>query len=325
MQGITKANRNKCSLFEYYLKLEGATFLTKQVLAAILFSHFTQHSIRTRIFAFRKQVYASFLCLMKVFFFLFSMLIFVANAKENSDINGIIERKELKVAITQVDQPPFYFMDKNGNLAGFDIDLSQKMADSLGVKLVITRDAPSFNDLVTLVAEGKVDMAVSKLSRTLSRAVSVKFSAPYITFKQGLLFNRVQLAKVASESEVNKYVRNYKGTIGVIAKSSYANYAKANFPYAQIKEYPSWEDAVAALLKGEVLSVYRDELEIKRLLSSIPNSSLTLKPLYFTDLTDPIAIAVNKDNSQLLYWVNIFLENQKKMSAEEILSMYSGN
>ena len=197
------------------------------------------------------------------------------------------------------------------------------MADELGVKLVISRDAPAFNDLVTQVAAGKADLAVSKLSKTLTRAKTVKFSTPYMVFKQGLLFNRLQLAKVASESEVNNFVRNYKGTIGVIANSSYANYAKTNFPHATIKEFKTWDDAVQALINGEVLSVYRDELEIKKVLSSIPQSSLTLKPIYLKDLTDPIAIAVGRDNSQLLYWVNFFLENQKQMTADELLSTYS--
>lgn len=241
----------------------------------------------------------------------------------NSDIETIMKRGELRVAITAVDQPPFYFVDKSGKLTGYDIDLATKMAEELGVKLVISREAPSFNDLVTLVSSGEVDLAVSKLSRTLTRAKMVKFSTPYMTFKQGVLFNRLQLAKVASEGEVRSYVRNYTGTIGVIAKSSYANYAKTNFPQAKIKEYPSWDDAVQALISGEVLSVYRDELEIKKVLSSIPQSSLILKPLYFTDLTDPIAIAVKSDHSQLLYWVNIFLENHQKMTADEILEIYA--
>ena len=263
-----------------------------------------------------------------VFMFVFlNLLTFVASqglpAGTGGDIEGILRRGKLVVAITAVDQPPFYFVDKNGKLTGYDIDLASKMADELGVKLEITRDAPAFNDLVVLVSSGRADMAVSKLSRTLSRAKTVKFSTPYMTFKQGLLFNRLQLAKVASEGEINSYVRDYKGTIGVIAKSSYANYAKTNFPYAQVKEFPTWEDAVRALTNGEVLSVYRDELEIKKVLASIPQSSLTLKPLYFTDLTDPIAIAVKNENSQLLYWVNIFLENQKKMTADEILANYA--
>ncbi|MBP5329828.1 MAG: amino acid ABC transporter substrate-binding protein [Spirochaetaceae bacterium] len=259
---------------------------------------------------------------------LFFILLSFAGAQEFSagsggDIEGILKRGKLVVAITAVDQPPFYFVDKNGKLRGYDIDLASKMADELGVKLEITRDAPAFNDLVTLVASGKADMAVSKLSRTLSRAKTVKFSTPYMTFKQGLLFNRLQLAKVASEEEINNYVRDYRGVIGVIANSSYANYAKINFPHAQIKEFPTWDAAVKALTNGEVLSVYRDELEIKKVLSSIPQSSLILKPVYFTDLTDPIAVAVKNENSQLLYWVNIFLENQKKMTADEILSTYA--
>ena len=32
---------------------------------------------------------------------------------------------------------------------------------------------------------------------------------------------------------------------------------------------------------------------------------------------------VKNENSQLLYWVNIFLESQQKMTADEILSIYA--
>ena len=240
------------------------------------------------------------------------------------DIAGIISRGVLRVAITAVDQPPFYFTGKDGRLAGYDIDLASKMAEELGVRLEITREAAAFNDLVTLVSSGRADLAVSKLSRTLSRSRHVKFSTPYMTFKQGLLFNRLQLAKVASESQVSKFIRNYKGTMGVIANSSYANYAKKNFPGATIKEFPTWDAAVEALTQGHILSVYRDELEIKRVLDKVPNSALLFKPVYFTDLTDPIAVAVKTGNTQLLYWVNVFLENQPKMTADEILKEYSG-
>lgn len=246
-----------------------------------------------------------------------------SDSNRYSDIEEIISRGELRVAITEVDQPPFYFMDKDGKLSGYDIDLATKMAEELGVKLVITREAPTFNDLIPLISSGKADLAISKLSRTLTRSKFVKFSTPYMTFRQGILFNRLQLAKVASEDSVNQFVRNYTGTIGVIAKSSYANYAKENFPKATATEYPSWNAAVDALTRGEVLSVYRDELEIKRVLASIPNSALLFKPIYFRDLTDPIAIAVKSSNTQLLYWVNIFLESQPKMTADQVLEKYA--
>lgn len=239
-----------------------------------------------------------------------------------NDLDDIVKRGELRAVFTATDQPPFYFVGESGKLEGYDVDLASKIADELGVKLTISRDAPSFNDLVTLVSSKKADIAVSKLSRTLARAKSVKFSAPYMTFRQGLLFNRLQLAKVTTEEQVKSYVRNYTGTIGVIEKSSYASYAKVNFPNAEIKEYKTWDEAVDALIKGEVLSVYRDELEIKKVLSSTPQSSLILKPIYFTDLTDPIAIAVKAENSQFLYWLNIFLESQPKLTSDEVLEKY---
>ncbi len=272
--------------------------------------------------------------LLVAFFFMLASAVFVwsqdsdssnhhSDSNRYSDIEEIISRGELRVAITEVDQPPFYFMDKNGKLSGYDIDLATKMAEELGVKLVITREAPTFNDLIPLISSGKADLAISKLSRTLTRSKFVKFSTPYMTFRQGILFNRLQLAKVASEDSVNQFVRNYTGTIGVIAKSSYANYAKENFPKATATEYPSWNAAVDALTRGEVLSVYRDELEIKRVLASIPNSALLFKPIYFRDLTDPIAIAVKSSNTQLLYWVNIFLESQPKMTADQVLEKYA--
>ncbi|HBB14031.1 MAG TPA: amino acid ABC transporter substrate-binding protein [Treponema sp.] len=272
--------------------------------------------------------------LLVTFFFMLASAVFVwpqdsdsssrtSDSNRYGDIEEIISRGELRVAITEVDQPPFYFMDKNGKLSGYDIDLATKMAEELGVKLVITREAPSFNDLIPLISSGKADLAISKLSRTLTRSKFVKFSTPYMTFRQGILFNRLQLAKVASEDSVNQFVRNYTGTIGVIAKSSYANYAKENFPKATATEYPSWNAAVDALTRGEVLSVYRDELEIKRVLASIPNSALLFKPIYFRDLTDPIAIAVKSSNTQLLYWVNIFLESQPKMTADQVLEKYA--
>ncbi len=257
--------------------------------------------------------------LKKLLFFLLSLFISTAFSQ---DLSSILKRKELRAVFTASDQPPFYFVDKDGNFSGYDVDLAKKIAEELGINLVISREAVSFNDLVTIVSSGKADIAVSKLSRTLPRSRTVKFSTPYMTFRQGLLFNRLQLAKVAGAEKVKSYVRNYTGSIGVIENSSYASYAKINFPHAQIKEYATWDKAIEALTKGEVLSVYRDELEIKKVLSSIAQSSLILKPIYFTDLTDPIAIAVKAENSHLLYWLNIFLESQPKMTSDEILEKY---
>lgn len=239
------------------------------------------------------------------------------------DMNAILKRKELIVAMTASDQPPFYFVNKKGELEGFDVDIAKGMAKELNVGLVFNREAKSFNDVVALVASGKADLAVSKLSRTLARARFVRFSKPYIVLSQGLLINRVQLARRASEENAKTFIRDFEGKIGVIQKSSYVNYAKENFPKAQIVEYPTWNETIAAVTSGEILAAYRDELEIRKVFESLPNSAIALKPMYFTDLTDPIAVAVGYENAQLLSWVDAFLEMKSyNMTSKDLIAKY---
>lgn len=81
----------------------------------------------------------------------------------------IVTRGELVVAVLGVDQPPF-FESRNGELAGVDIDLANEIAKKLGVAVRFNREAATFDGVVQLLATGRADLAVSKLSRTLPRA-----------------------------------------------------------------------------------------------------------------------------------------------------------
>jgi ABC-type amino acid transport substrate-binding protein len=119
----------------------------------------------------------------------------VADKDIPPEINAILKRKQLIVAITATDQTPFYFVNKKGELAGFDVDIAKSIAKELNVEPVFNREAKSFNDVVSLVASGKAELAISKLSRTLARARYVRFSKPYIVLSQGLLINRIRLAR----------------------------------------------------------------------------------------------------------------------------------
>ena len=106
-------------------------------------------------------------------------------------------------------------------------------------------------------------------------------------------------------------------------KSSYVGYARVNFPGAEIVEYQSWDDVINALYKGEVLAAYRDDLEISKILNSRSDATIKLKPVIFSDLTDPISIAVRYDRQQFLSWVNIFLESLSlDLNTEKLLDIY---
>jgi polar amino acid transport system substrate-binding protein len=115
------------------------------------------------------------------------------------DIKAILDRGELIVAMTAADQPPFYYVGSDGQLAGLDVTLARDIAARLGVKASFNRSPKSFNEVVELVAQGGADVAISKLSRTLVRAQMVRFTKPYVTFRHAMLFNRLRLAQHTSD------------------------------------------------------------------------------------------------------------------------------
>jgi len=231
----------------------------------------------------------------------------------------ILNRGELVVAMLGVDQPPF-FETRNGRLQGVDVDIANELAAKLGVKVRFNRDAKTFDGVVSLLANGDADVAISKLSRTLARAEIISFSTPYVRLHRALLLNRINFAQVAHDRAAPEVIRSYDSTIGVVMNSSYSQYVGTNFPNAKVKPYPSWDALLGALDKGEVTAAYRDEFEVKHVLKSDPTASLKLRVVTLDDLDDPIAIGVNVSMPAMLAFVNQFLaERSKKLDVKTLL------
>jgi polar amino acid transport system substrate-binding protein len=224
------------------------------------------------------------------------------------DIKTILDRGELIVAMTAGDQPPFYYVGPDGQLAGLDATLARDIASRLGVKVSFNRSPKSFNEVVELVAQGGADVAISKLSRTLVRAQMVRFTKPYVTFRHAMLFNRLRLAQHTSEEALPQLLRGLKGHIGVIGQSSYEGFLSQYFPSATVVSFKSWDEAVAAVFAGKVLAVYRDELEIQKINQSRQDASLTLKTVIYKDMKDYIAMAVAWNRPHLAAWLDIYLD-----------------
>lgn len=235
------------------------------------------------------------------------------------DIERIVRRGTLVVAMTQADAPPFHKMTETG-LTGVDVDLAQGLARALGVAVVFDRTAKSYDEVVDIVVRGQADIAISKLSRTLLRARAVKFSSPYLTLRHGMALNRVWLARATREHDLSEVIRGFDGRLGVVAKTSYVEYAPRLFPHAEIVEFPRWDEAVAALVRGEVAALYRDEFEIRRLVIEHPELALHLKTAFLTDTRDHLCMAVNPRDTQLLQLADIFIDDQNpKLTVETVL------
>lgn len=241
------------------------------------------------------------------------------------DISRIKQRGELVVAMLATDTPPFFF-ERNGELVGLEVDLAKSIARALNVEIRFNREAKSFNEVVDLVAQRRADLGISKLSRTLARAQIVHFSQPYLTLNHALVINRVAFARLASNMRVEDVIREFNGSLGVIARSSFLDFAKLNFPKAKITEYPNWIEVLKAVNTGEVMAAYRDEFEIKRLLKETPSAALTLRTVTLKDLDDTLGIAVGINDPTLLSFVNQMLSQQReKLDIQKVLNALETN
>ena len=236
-----------------------------------------------------------------------------------SEIRVIRERGYIVYAMTAADQKPFFYIDeKTGQFIGLDVELGYEIANRLGVRAVFSRDSASFDSVVQKVINKEADIALSKLSSTMRRAERVRYTNSYIEFRQALLVNRLEFAKIGPEEGLPAFIRNFKGRLGVIKNSSYSNYATMNFPDAIIETFDSWAGTVDALFDGKVLAIYRDEGEIQIITKTRENASILMKPVYINDKRDPIAMAVSPDAPLLQEWLNLFLDEYLLQNRHEL-------
>lgn len=92
---------------------------------------------------------------------------------------------------TNVPFPPFEsYNDTTGKFEGFDIDISQLIANALGKTLVV-RNFNDFDLLLATVGRGGVDMASSGItmsgSRGAARNATMSFSNPYYNANQAVI------------------------------------------------------------------------------------------------------------------------------------------
>jgi polar amino acid transport system substrate-binding protein len=239
------------------------------------------------------------------------------------DLGDIVKRGILRIAMPEFDAPPF-FLEFDNQLVGTDVSLAQSIANELGVATQFVRQGNTFNAAVTAVVNGSADIAICKLSRTLQRALVVSFSEPYLVLRHALGFNRVKLAEIARGQDLTYVVRNFTGRIGVIARSSYVEYARSNFPRAAIVEVADWATVQKMLRNGDIAAAYRDEFEIKRLVKLDPGFSVVVRTVTLKDTYDSIGIAMAPNTPDLKSFVNLLLAQRAEMlSVDLLLERYS--
>lgn len=143
--------------------------------------------------------------------------------------------------------PPYEYYEGDA-IIGIDADIAGAIADKLGMKLAISD--MDFGSIIAAVQTGKADMGMAGLTVTDERKQSVDFSDSYAT--------GVQVVIVKSDSSIAT-LDDLKGKkIGVQENTTGDLYASDDFGDENVQRFSKGNDAVLALLNGQVDAVIID-------------------------------------------------------------------
>lgn len=230
------------------------------------------------------------------------------------DIKKIMNRGKLIVALQTGNYPPYFYEDENKQLAGLDIDIARDIAKNLSVELEFNRTSLSFTDVVKLVEKDAADLAISAISSTLSRGLSVHFSEAYLIPNQAIILNRLLEIKIKNNAKIDKELLK----VAVLNNSSYEEYFtynKSNFDEfnkeIRAVSYSSLDSAITDVISGKIFAVYCDETFANYVIKNRKSVNIYVRSKIFENEFDPISIAVNWRNSNLLNWINLYIKRKQ--------------
>lgn len=189
---------------------------------------------------------------------------------------------------TNAEYPPFEYVDESGNLAGFDIDLMEAIADEAGfeVEWVNTR----WDGIFVALATGEFDAVCSAATITEDRLKQVDFSDGYFAAGQMIAVRADEAEITGADDLAGKKVGVQLGTTGDIWLSDETE--------AEVVRFDENTLAFQALANGDVDAAVADSPVVYEIVQANPEMNLKALPDVYTD--EQYGIAVNKDKPEVL-------------------------
>ncbi|MCR5581383.1 MAG: transporter substrate-binding domain-containing protein [Pseudobutyrivibrio sp.] len=200
------------------------------------------------------------------------------------------------------DKSPFGYVDENGEYAGYDVYLAERIGEDLGVDInyVSTEAANRIEYLQT----GKVDIILANFTVTPERAEEVDFALPYMNVALGVV--SPDSAVVESLDDLGE-----DDQVIVISGTTAETYLTENYPDIKLQKYDAYAEAKTAFENGNGVAWANDNTEV--IAFAIENEGYTVGIPSLGD-QDTIAPAVTKGNDTLLDWLN---EELKTLGGEQ--------
>ncbi|MCH8263463.1 MAG: transporter substrate-binding domain-containing protein [Proteobacteria bacterium] len=170
-------------------------------------------------------------------------LMFLSVGVHADALDDIIERGTLRIGVSLF--VPWTMEDESGQLSGYEIDVTKKLAQDMSVK-------PKFivykwEDIIPALRKGEIDIIAGGMAITPARALKINFSIPYADSGISLATNTKMTRDIKSLEELNQE------NIIISGVSESVSYELANrlFDKANVKAFKTAEEATKAVMDGE--------------------------------------------------------------------------
>jgi len=219
-------------------------------------------------------------------------------AAHADDLDKVRQTGNLTFALTGK-YPPFSFIDESGKLAGFDVDIGNRVANRLGAKPVPVMTA--WDGIVGGLLAGKYDAVIGSLAITDERLKAVDFTRSY--YRSG-----AQL--FVPKSSAVQDIGQLKGkVVGVTLGETYEAWLRKNRPDVQVKTYKGLPDILIDLQNRRIEGFVTDRIAG---ILTIRDKHVDAKPAGSLLYPEKMGIAVRKDSPKLLEAINAALDTMLK-------------
>ncbi len=210
---------------------------------------------------------------------------------------GIANAEEpLKLKIgTEGAYPPFNFINPDGSLSGFDVDIARALCEEMKAQCeFVTQE---WDGAIPALQAGKFDAFIASMSITDERKKQVDFSEKYYNTPPGVAAPKdTDIKGVTKEDLAEK-------TIGVQVSTTHSNYAEKFFTDSTIKAYPTAEEYRLDLANGRLDAVNDDSVTLSEWLKTPDGSCCKIVGTYppVLEIHGPGAgVAIKKGRTDLV-------------------------
>ena len=205
---------------------------------------------------------------------------------------------------------PWSFKDKNGDLAGFEIDVASKLAEDMGVEIEFV--PTEWSGIIPALLTGKFDVIIGGMGITTERALKVNFTIPYNLGGMDVVINNKMLANADSLEDLNKENIIIAVRMGATPVAA----AKKFTPKAELHQFESDPAVIPDVLNGNAHAAFSSSPKPAFWAADYPD--ILYRPLGGELFTyEPGCFAVRKGDPDAMFFFNSWIRDHKNFLEEK--------